>query len=231
MGAMMTKMQTFETMGPKVGQALQDIGWSASELKQAIGDDAKGALVSFLEDINRSEDKIGLLTDLFGLEHADEIVKLSGGLDELKKAFGYVGDETQYADAMQREYETRAKTTANQLVLLRGQFNRLAVNLGTVLLPAVNFMAKLFGGVASILSTLTQKFPLLTRIVYGLGVGLITLRVTQLASAYAWTFMKGAMLSYKIGLLRLSTVLTLTNARMKMMNAIAFISAARFGGY
>lgn len=228
MNAMMLKMAAADKQGAKFQEGLESIGWQASELKQAIEDDAQGALISFLEDVNKSEDKIGVLTDLFGLEYADDIAKLSGGLDMYKGALGLVADETKYAGSMTEEFRARAATSANGMVLLRNRATRLGGNLGTVLLPAVNAIVGGIGFVVDILAAATERFPLLTTVLVTAAAALVTLRVVTLAHAYAMTFLKGAWLGAKLQLVALRGWVIATNLSMRGLNVTALVTAARF---
>lgn len=228
MNAMMLKMAAADKQGEKFQEGLAAIGWEATDLKRAIEDDAQGALLSFLADVNGAEDKIGILTDLFGLEYADDIAKLSGGLEQYKDALALVGDETKYAGSMTAEYTARAETSANGMVLLRNRASRLGVNLGTVLLPSVNMIAGGLGAVTDILAAATERFPLLTTVVVGAVAALVLLRVTSLASAYAMTFLRGAWLGAKLQLVALRTWVIATNLSMRSLNVTSLVTAARF---
>ena len=138
--ALLLKLATADKQPAKFRDALEALGLSAEDLKDDISQDAQGALLSFLETVERSPDVIGTLSDLFGAEYSDDIAKLVGGLDGYKKALRLVGDETQYAGSMQAEYEARAATTANNLQLLLNEVTRLGVVIGGVLLPPLNWV-------------------------------------------------------------------------------------------
>ena len=228
MNAMMLKMAAADKQGEKFQQGLAAIGWTATDLKSAIEDDAQGALVSFLEDVNDADDKIGLLTELFGLEYADDIAKLSGGIGLYKKALGLAGDEQAYLNSMNKEYEARAATSANNTVIFRNRLNRLAVNLGTVLLPAVNLTLGALGAVTDVLAMATARFPLLTTVIVGGIAALVALRVITLANGYAMTFLKGAWLSAKIQLVTLRGWVIASNLSMRSLNVTALVTAGRF---
>ena len=138
--ALLLKLVTADKQPAKFRDALEALGLSAEDLKDDISQDAQGALLSFLETVERSPDVIGTLSDLFGAEYSDDIAKLVGGLDGYKKALRLVGDETHYAGSMQAEYEARAATTANNLQLLLNEVTRLGVVIGGVLLPPLNWV-------------------------------------------------------------------------------------------
>ncbi|ELA6496114.1 phage tail tape measure protein [Salmonella enterica] len=81
--------------------------------------------------------RVAVLKSLFGEESVGAIAPLLANLSLLKTNFNRVGDSAQYAGSMQKEYASRADTTANQLELLQNNLNRVSVNIGDALLPAV----------------------------------------------------------------------------------------------
>lgn len=136
--ALLLKLATADKQTPKFQEGLKALGMTASQLKTAIKDDAQGALVSFLEKVAGAKDVMGTLSDLFGAEYADDIAKLVGSLGTYKQALGLVADPAAYSGSMLKEYETRARTTANAIELLGNQSNVLGISLGNLVLPALN---------------------------------------------------------------------------------------------
>ncbi|MBM3364085.1 MAG: phage tail tape measure protein, partial [Betaproteobacteria bacterium] len=133
--ALLMKLATADKQNEKFQQGLQDIGLSAEVMKKMIQRDAQGALTTFLRQVKNAPDLMGTLSDLFGMEYADDIAKLVGSMETYEKAVGLVADQTAYAGSMQKEYEARSATTANNLQLLKNQMNRLGITVGNALLP------------------------------------------------------------------------------------------------
>ncbi|ELY2861665.1 phage tail tape measure protein, partial [Cronobacter sakazakii] len=75
---------------------------------------------------------------LFGRESIKAIAPLLNNTDLLRANFRKVADAQQYAGSMQKEYDSRAKTTENHLVLMKNGFNAVAITIGNVLLPEVD---------------------------------------------------------------------------------------------
>ena len=48
----------------------------AEVMKKMIQRDAQGALTTFLQQVQKAPDLMGTLSDLFGMEYADDIAKL-----------------------------------------------------------------------------------------------------------------------------------------------------------
>ena len=135
--------------------AFAQLGLSAEDVAKRMQTDAQGTIVDILSRIKQlpKEAQAATLSDLFGKESIEAIAPLLTQLDNLKDNFNKVGDASQYAGSMEAEYQARAGTTANQLQLAKNNLVALAVNLGSLLLPAVNAVA---GGVARALGAIAQ---------------------------------------------------------------------------
>lgn len=163
--AMLMKMQTATKQNDKFGEGLAAIGVDARDLEKAIGQDAQGALIGFLEKLEAvdQQSRAGILSDLFGMEYADDISLLTGSLDEYRKALGLVGDEADYAGSMQREFANRAATTANGFTLLQNRVDDFQSSLGEALLPAIKDLTDRLGGVIDKMVKWVQANPELTK--------------------------------------------------------------------
>ncbi len=225
--SMLLKMQAADKQGPKFQQALAGIGMSAQGLKDAIEQDAQGALLGFLEAVESSDDVSGTLFDLFGLEYSDDMTKLVGGLDLYRKSLGLVADETKFADSMQKEYEERSKTTANELELMKNRMNRLGVTVGSVTLPALGKMTKWAGKAVDWMADLAEEYPTLTGGVVGLTTAALGLTVALLAGGYAVLGMKTAWQNAKDFWARGGKVIGWTRGKLVAFNKTALVTAAR----
>lgn len=191
---MLPKLMAADKQGKKFSAALNELGMDARSLKDAIAQDAQGALIQFLEAVAASDEssRMGLLTDLFGLEYADDLASLVGSLDGYKKAVAQVATETNYAGSMTREFENRTKTTANQLNMLVNKVSGLAINFGTALLPAINSGANALGVVADGLAALVEEFPNATSVMAQFTGGLLALAVAWKGAKFASKFLGGS---------------------------------------
>ena len=193
--ALLMKLATADKQGAKFQEGLFQIGMSAEVMKKMIAEDAQGALLTFLERVKTAPDVMGTLSDLFGMEYADDIGKLVGSLDTYKNALGLVADEQNYAGSMEKEYAARAATTENNLQLLKNQIARLGITIGNALLPALN---NLVGTVAKPLEGLTalaERFPIVTQVVMGSVAALAAGKIAVIGLGYAFTFVKGPILA------------------------------------
>jgi TP901 family phage tail tape measure protein len=158
---MLTKLMTAEKGEKKFKQALDAMGYDAYELKDAIQNDAQGTLLSFLETIGQMDkaDQMGILVDLFGREYADDIATLVGSLDKYKEALGFVAKEQNYLGSMNKEFQNKAKTTANTLQLLGNKLSGQFISTGDDQLSVVNGLAVSAGKVLDVVSDLSAEFP------------------------------------------------------------------------
>lgn len=200
--AMLTKLQTATRQSGKFQEALAAIGMSAEEMEAAIAEDGQAALEKFLSTVAGidKQARAGLLSDLFGMEYADDISLLTGSLDQYRKALGLVGREFDYAGSMTREFENRSATTANQVQLMKNSVSVLAINIGATLLPAINAVLRPVARFAGWLGNLAERFPWVSRLLGGAAVGLgVFVAGLGAAAAATWLF-NAALLANPIGI-------------------------------
>jgi len=139
-------------------EAFQQLGLSATDVAKRMQEDAQGTIIDVLSRVKQlpKEMQASVLSDLFGKESINAIAPLLTQLDNLKDNFNKVGDATQYAGSMDAEYQARVGTTANQLQLAKNNLVALAINVGSILLPAISSVAGALataaGGIASFIS-------------------------------------------------------------------------------
>ena len=195
--AMLIKLQTASTQGKAFQGTLRHMGMSAKGLEKAIGEDAQGAIVGFLErlaELNKG-DRTKATALMFGQEYADDISLLVGSLDKYRQALDLVGDRQKYAGSMTREFENRSKTTANELRLLRNSVAEVGINIGSTLLPALNDLVGVVRGVTGGIADFADRFPLVTKVVSMAAAVMIGGRIAAIGFGYAFTFLKGGVLS------------------------------------
>nr|WP_265036324.1 phage tail tape measure protein [Wolbachia endosymbiont (group A) of Anomoia purmunda] len=165
---------------------------NAKEFEKAIGKNAQGTLLKFLETIAKlgKQERSSVLFDLFGLEYQDDIALLIGSLDEYKKSLRLINAE--YQGSMQREFENRANTTANNLQLLKNSIAEVGMNLGFVLLPPLNFTVNLMRSATTQVALYAKEYSVLTTVVISTIAALISIKIAAISLGYAWTFVKGS---------------------------------------
>jgi len=215
--ALLLKLKTAPQQGKKFQEALEAIGMDATTLKQKIDSDGIGGLNEFLKAVKRIDknEQMGVLSDLFGAEYSDDIALLVGGLENYEKALNLTSDKTKYASSMQKEFENRSKTTANNLKLLSNGISEIAINFGSVLLPALNSVVGVIRKVSSGFATLIN-IPVLgdgIKVVLALAAGFT---LTSIAISGV-----GFVASYAVtGFLALKNAFTIASLSAKLFNAV-----------
>ena len=181
---MLPKLQTATKLPEKAQAAFRGMGLSAVDLEKKIRDNATGGLTVFLEMLKKlpKEAQTAAAIDIFGTEHQAKILTLVGSLDKYKAALKLSTEETKTAGSIQREFEIRSSTTANQLKLFVNRINELAIRIGSVLLPAVNALLTGFTAILDGAVTLAQEFPVLTTAITVFGASLAAVRVASFVS-------------------------------------------------
>ena len=224
--AIFQKLGTADKQGKKFQDALEQMGLSTQELKENISENAEGAIVDFLKRIQSIEDdeKLGLLSDMFGAEYADDVALLTVGLDNYTSAIGHLADKTKYAGSMNREFEVRSKTTANSMVLFKNGISEIGINIGSVLLPAFNSILKPLIGMTNSLADATTQYPVLTKVVFGATFGVIGLGIALSTIGYMGSFALSGLLIARKGFLLLTAALNFAKIGVR-----AFMGATGIG--
>ncbi|HWT68547.1 MAG TPA: phage tail tape measure protein [Pseudomonas sp.] len=183
---MLIKLQTADKQGDKFKEALESINISASGLKKAIGKDAQGALSDFLGTVNLvpKADRMGLLVDLFGLEYADDVAVLAGSMETYAGSLALIKDASNYKGSMEKEFQARAATTANNLRLLKNGLSELGINLGSAVLPGLNELVNTVRPVFTSIATWAKENAGLVSGILKLVTGAVALRLGFIALSY-----------------------------------------------
>lgn len=234
--ALLTKLKTAEQQGGKFKDGLKEIGLSASGLKHAIDKDASGSLTMFLHKLAKVDKtkQMGILTNLFGAEYADDIALVVSGIEQYDKAMKISGDTTAKAGSMMKEFSIQSATTKNKLTTLINTGTSLGINLGTVLLPGLIAITNPLQKVTKKMSDLSEEHKTATTIIGGTAAGIVGVTLAISLAGYATSFAIG-------GLVRLSSAYTLTAlaakraalwvgwSRIKMISATAATAALTAG--
>lgn len=213
---------------PKVAaDALANLGVEVKDL-----DGNLRSVPELLQELAKATEGLG------SAERAEAIKQIFGseasaGLTELLKQAGS-GALDSYIQQLQQAKgtaDTMAKkmsaTTAGSLKRLGSALESVAISMGSLLLPTIAAGAQLFAGMASWVSGAAQEYPWLTKVIVGATVGLVALKVTAIAGAYAFTFLKGGVLSLVTTYRTLSAGIALAQLGLARMNVLSALSAVR----
>ncbi|MFY0745410.1 phage tail tape measure protein [Campylobacter sp. LH-2024] len=196
-------LATADSMGNKAENAFAKMGLSGKFLKEASFKDPQKALDTFLSRIQKLDQKeqMGVLVDIFGREFADDMATLVGGLDTYKKALKNASDEAK-KESLQREFDVRAATTENSITLMKNAFNALAVNLGSVFLPAISWASAGIAYLINGITHITDIIPGLNGVLGGLIATILFAKPAMLAYAFAKNYIKDSTLLLKNALIK-----------------------------
>lgn len=175
-------------------EAFAALGLNAVDMAKYMQKDARGAILSVLEAVQRldKEQQVSVMAELFGKESISAIAPLLSNLDALKTNFDAVSDASKYAGSMEKEFQTRAETTANAMELMNNSIYRTKVAIGQGLLPAIAPVASVVADAATAVGNFATEYPNLTGAVLG-GTGAL-FGVAAAASAFMWA-LNGARLA------------------------------------
>lgn len=128
-----------ETASKSKRTAFSRLGLDAVKTAKSM---QKNALKTTLDVIDRIQqlpewERISVARGLFG-DEARSLMPLINNSSELRRQLGLVGDQANYAGSAFNEYSIRAKTTANQLQLVRNNIAAIGIAIGDKMLPAIN---------------------------------------------------------------------------------------------
>jgi TP901 family phage tail tape measure protein len=177
-------------------EVFKQLGYTSSEVAKSMQLNADETIRVILKKLSKlpKHAQAAALTQLFGKEVVGSIAPLLTNLDQLQANLALVADKTKYAGSMEKEYQARAATTANSLVIFRNQVNALGITIGSVLLPAVNSVLMTVGPWVGKITELAQKHPTVTKAIVATAGALVTMKVATFALGFAFTYLRGGML-------------------------------------
>lgn len=181
--ALLQNLQQAGRQGPEFQAALARIGTSSEQLAADIRDNPQRALISFLSTLEQldTQSRADVLGQMFGSEYQDDIALLVGSLGQYRNALASISDQTKVTGSVSKEFEARARTTANQITLMNNAVNDAAINLGSVFLPMVVRAAEGIGSIAQSIAGLAEEYPNLAGMAMGLGTVVASVSTLKLA--------------------------------------------------
>jgi len=175
------------------------MGIAAEEMTQRVSRNGQDALLYFFETLEKvdKQERSQILLDLFGQEYQDDIALLVGSLKNYKDAISNLADEEQFKQSMQKEFDNRAATTANNLRLLRNAIAEVGMNLGSVMLPPLKWISSLLREITNPIARFAEKFPVITTGIMSIISALIIGKIAVVGFGYAFALAGGGILTFK----------------------------------
>lgn len=207
-------------------EAFARLGYSSTAVAKSMQLDSKKTMLVILKQVAklRKHEQSAVLTQLFGKEVVGSIAPLLTNIKELEKNFDAVADKMKYAGSMEKEYQARAATTANALVIFRNQITALGITIGSVLLPAVNSVLKTVSPWIGKVTELAQAHPVVTKAIVATAGALITMRIATFAAGFAFTYLRGGALRVVGALAGARAQMALTAVSARAVGAAATVA-------
>ena len=207
-------------------EAFARLGYSSTAVAKSMQLDSKKTMLIILKQVAklRKHEQSAVLTQLFGKEVVGSIAPLLTNIKELEKNFDAVADKMKYAGSMEKEYQARAATTANALVIFRNQITALGITIGSVLLPAVNSVLKTISPWIGKVTELAQAHPVVTKAIVATAGALITMRIATFAAGFAFTYLRGGALRVVGALAGARAQMALTAVSARAVGAAATVA-------
>lgn len=212
--------------------AWETLGMSYTQVAKGMQEDSKATILSVLKNIQKLEkhERPQVLESLFGRESILAIAPLLTSLEQLEENYDKVTDQAKYAGAVEKEFAARAATTANQMQLTKNSMTELGIRIGEVLLPAINNILKTITPVIGKMADWAAANPKIVKGVLSLGLAMVSMKVGALAAGYAFTFLKGGVLTSLTVVMKAGGVFrALAGALPLLGNALGVIRFAIMG--
>lgn len=209
-----------EAATKKQRAAFDELGLDSSQVAESMQKDGKGTILMVLNTINQL-DKVkqaAVLKNLFGKESIGAIAPLLSNLDNLKRNMDLVS-KPGYEGSMEKEYEERAKTTANAIQLLKNAASSLAVTMGSSLLPYLAQGASWMASVAKTMSNWGKEHPTLVKGIYGVVVGAAAFMTVGMGALLVVTRLKQVFVGLSMVAKGVQMAFTLLRGAMMLASA------------
>lgn len=192
------------------------------------------SMVDILKDMNialkgaTDKEKLSTIKAIFGDRAASGALAIfkhieTGRLDE-------VLEKVKNADGAAQEMADRLKnTTHGAWKEFLSAVESVGISLGSVLLPAFSDIFRTLATGASKVSAFAEQHPVLTKYIGLTVAGLISLKIATVGTGYAFTFLKGGLISF---ITIFSRVITIGGALIPVIKSVGlvFISTLRTVG-
>lgn len=197
------------------------MGFDPKKLAVDMQNDAERTIKRVLNAISKQDtDKQNAIVGvLFGEESKGAIMPLIQNLELLDKSFGFVSDQTKYISSLDDEFEAMGNTTQQQLKKAGESLKAISVTIGSAVLPSLNKFLKKASEVGRKVADWMKENKGLVSTITTVVTSLVALKVALFAGGYAFTFVKGAVLTavtgFKVAKIALATLTSTT----KLMSA------------
>lgn len=222
----------------KFDDELKQLGLTTKDFATAMDKDAQGAISDFLQRVRQlpKEQQMPLLLKMFGRNYADDVLLLTGSMEEYNRQLNLLsetdaGGQLKYMGSMQREFQNRSATTANQLRLFKNSLMELGITVGSVMLPGINDFLKSLMPVVYRMTEWAQANPKLIHTLIKIAVALVSVKAASLGVRLLFNGVAGAGLGLVQRLLGLHGTLLRFNGVFRLLRMGRGATALRIMGF
>lgn len=183
-------------------ETLKALRMDAKKVAEGMQKDSEGTIMKVLTAISKV-DKVkqaAVLSELFGKESIGAIAPMLTNIDLLRSNFRKVADAQAYAGSMDKEYASRAATTANNLQLLKNRTVEVGIAMGNAFLPAINDGVGALGPLVSQVADFAAANPWLVKGLLGAAAGFLVLRLAVMGQVAAMSLLSAVTTMSPIGM-------------------------------
>lgn len=222
----------------KFDDELKQLGLTTKDFATAMDKDAQGAISDFLQRVRQlpKEQQMPLLLKMFGRNYADDVLLLTGSMEEYNRQLNLLSEtdadgKLKYMGSMQREFQNRSATTANQLRLFKNSLMELGITVGSVMLPGINDFLKSLMPVVYRMTEWAQANPKLIHTLIKIAVALVSVKAASLGVRLLFNGVAGAGLGLVQRLLGLHSTLLRFNGVFRLLRMGRGATALRIMGF
>lgn len=142
--SMITTFSTLDMATTRQKAAFKTLGIGSDEFAAKFKKNGQAATQEFFDLVNKlpSEDRVGVVSSIIGLNYGGDILAVANNTELLGKNLDLLGTNAdgtgKYLGSMNKEFDSISSTKANEVQLFKNNFNVLAITLGDALLPALS---------------------------------------------------------------------------------------------
>ncbi|MBQ8609913.1 MAG: phage tail tape measure protein [Campylobacter sp.] len=210
----------------KTKEAFSSLGLDPEFIAANMAKAPQQTIMLFLQKAKelKGSEQLKLLTDIFGDGFAGDIALLVNGLDTYKKAIKDL--DSDYSGSMDKEFKNKSDTTANALQTLKNAVNEIAINFGSVFLPAIANASKAVAGLIFSVVNFTGQIPGLNTVLGFSIAGFLILKPAIISVRLASNYLATSWISLRQIIAVLNIKKGLMIARLKTLSLWHKINAA-----
>lgn len=212
---MMLSLVAGETATKGQISAWKKLGFDHEQVAKDMQINAEGTTLAVLKAISKLEkhEQASTLKELFGSESLLGIAPLLANLGLIEERLAGIKNASNFDGSMNKEYEARAETTANNIQLLKNNMAHLGIAIGSVVLPALNGLINDIKPVIESVIGFAKANPVLVATLFKVVAALFAFKVGSLGVRFAFSLLSSGLLSViGIGVRTAGTVRMLSGA-------------------